>query len=84
MKKLLLSAALMIGIFSYSSAQTITKTSKKTPLKTTIKTAKIEQPKTTVQATVIKNNAPGNMAKSTPLKKDGTPDKRYKSTTKKQ
>lgn len=69
MKKLILSLVFLLGFTMMTSAQQITtKTVKKTETKTKVKAeTKAAKTKTTTNSKVV-------------LKKDGTPDKRYKKT----
>jgi hypothetical protein len=86
MKKLVLSALALVGIVSFSIAQTAAKTAApaaKPKMETAKKTAAPATSAKLVSAPVAKTAAvpaakPATAATATPLKKDGTPDKRYK------
>lgn len=94
MKKLILGIAMMIGFISFSSAQQVAKTKPAAKNVTTAKptTTIVTAPQTTVKkpatATVAATPATPKAKAATPakptneqgqvVKKDGTPDKRYK------
>lgn len=73
MKKLLLAALMMTAVSSFSFAQTKKPVDKKAPATETTKKAAPVTASTAAPAPAKKD------ANGTVLKKDGTPDKRYKS-----
>ena len=83
MKKLLLGAAMMIGFASFSFAQTTTKVKKQATHKTVVAT-KGAQPKAAVKSTTttVTTTKPAEKTTVAKVKKDGTPDKRFKANKK--
>jgi hypothetical protein len=85
MKKLLLGAAMMISFVSFSFAQTATtKEKKQTTHKTVVASSKTTHPKAEVKSTTTTKvtTVPASKTTVAKLKKDGTPDKRYKASKK--
>jgi len=91
MKKLMIAAALMIGLASFSNAQQVAapKPTKKvvttkpavaasTPAEKKVIATKPVAAKPAVKATPATAASPATPAQGVVLKKDGTPDKRYK------
>ncbi|MCW3093330.1 MAG: hypothetical protein JWP81_4399 [Ferruginibacter sp.] len=88
MKKMILAATLVIGLLSFSNAQTVkpapAKPKKVTEVKATTQVAPAAQPVKTTTAKAAKPVvAPAKAvnAQGVVLKKDGTPDKRYSAAT---
>jgi hypothetical protein len=87
MKKLVLSALALVGFVSFSIAQTTAKTAT-TPAKPkmevakkdahTATTAKVATTAPAAKTTAAPAAKPATVTAATPLKKDGTPDKRFK------
>jgi len=86
MKKLLLSALGLVGLISFSIAQTAPAKAATTPVKAKMDVVK-KDAKTVTPAKVVTMQAPKPAATpvaakpavaAAPLKKDGTPDKRFK------
>jgi len=80
MKKLVLSALALIGFAGFSIAQTApAKTTAPAAVKSKMTVVKKDAPATTAKVAAMPATAPKPVAATTaPLKKDGTPDKRFK------
>lgn len=92
MKKILMSAMMMMGLVSFTFAQTApAKEAKKAAVKTTVASKKSVKETTeatpavkvsTKKTTDVKEAAAQVSTSASKMKKDGTPDKRFKSNAK--